>query len=176
MAVLGPLPQLLQHGVRRRAADSQFLQAPQGNVGRTLLRSRFGQQVGGNVTAQAGSADRRGQGEALADQRGQNHHQGQEMIAARCGNGAPASVVSGSPKAAARETTPLIPAHKITAGTCHGGDGSRVRTRRLSSRGRYVAESTPTNRVSTTAAVTAIAAPANSPADEGSSDSTSSGG
>ena len=53
----------------------------------------------------------------------------------RCGNGAPASVVSGRASAAASETAPRRPAQPSSVGCCHGGYGSRSRMRFHSQRG-----------------------------------------
>ncbi len=62
-------------------------------------------------------------------------------------------MLEGRAKAAARVTTPRIPAHEMAIGTCHGGFGSARPTRGII-RGRYVAGNTQTNRARITAART----------------------
>ena len=59
-----------------------------------------------------------------------------KMISSRPGNGPPFLVVSGIAEAAAKETTPRMPAHEMIAGTCHGGYGSRDRSLFDTHRGR----------------------------------------
>ncbi len=58
------------------------------------------------------------------------------MITSRPGNGRPAAVRGGSAAAKMSESPPRRPAQEMTTGTCHGGEGSRWRTRRLRRRGR----------------------------------------
>ena len=78
-------------------------------------------------------------------------------IASRAGNCDPSSTVSGMAKAAARLTTPRIPAHDTTNTAPGCGDGSRSRIRG-NSRAPYVAPNTQTMRIAMVAANTAAAA------------------
>ena len=71
-----------------------------------------------------------------------------------------AACLSGSRNTAAIVTTPRIPAQLTTAGTCHGGAGSRSAIRRDTHRGMYVAGNTHTNRSTITATSTTAAEPA----------------
>ena len=78
------------------------------------------------------------------------------MISSRKGNAAPDAVVSGSPRAAARETIPRMPVQATRNTTGHGGIGSRRRSAGLSARGITAASGTQTSRITTaTALITA---------------------
>jgi hypothetical protein len=78
------------------------------------------------------------------------------MISSRKGNGAPDAVVSGSPKAAARDTIPRMPVQATTNTTGHGGSGSRRRSAGLTARGITAASGTQTSRIAiATALITA---------------------
>ena len=58
------------------------------------------------------------------------------MITSRPGKGAPVAVEVGIAAASTSDAAPRRPVQETSAGSCHGGDGSRCRTRALNHRGR----------------------------------------
>ena len=71
--------------------------------------------------------------------------------------GSPSANTKGSASAVASETAPRTPAKEITNAHCHGGDGSRRRTR-LISLGRKIAGKVQAKRAITIISVTSAVA------------------